>query len=179
MDYLKKKLYIAQVNTYDEVTDKVERWEAHKQGLLHRAFTIAIAYKDTYILQHRKHPVFDQVFDVTISSHPVFTGELLQPTLDAVYATLDREWSIDKKSLHEAPKLKGKIYYKSKDPHSRYTEHEICYVYTCRVETLTLPNLDFSYGFSLLPAKTIKDKKSPVHPLLAPWVQEMITHNLL
>lgn len=179
MDYLKALQYIAHVDSNDAVIGKIERWEAHKKGILHRAFTLTIKYKGHILLQHRKHPVFDGIYDSTISSHPVFIGEDLQDTMDAVYLTLQREWDIQKKDLAVQPHYKGKCYYQAKDTHSPYQEHEICYVYECDLSHIKLPNFDTAYGFSLQPIDQIKDPNNILYPLLAPWVKKMIEEELL
>ncbi len=179
MDYLSTLQYIAAVDQEDKIIEKVERWKAHKQGILHRAFTLTITYEDQLLLQHRKHPVFDGVYDVTISSHPIYNGNQLEDMEDALYRTLQREWNIKIKDLVAAPSFKGAFYYQASDPRSDYQEHEVCHVYTCQLKVLSLPNLDTAYGFSLQDINQIRNKDNLLYPLLAPWVQKMITQNLL
>ncbi len=95
MDYLKALYYIAHVDKQDNIIDKVERWKAHEKGILHRAFTLSIMFEDTLVLQHRKHPVFDGIYDVSISSHPFYINESLQDPLDSIYITLALELNIE------------------------------------------------------------------------------------
>ncbi len=179
MDYLKQTQYIAQVDTEDTVLGSIERWRAHEDGILHRAFTLTIKYKNQLLLQHRKHPVFDNIFDVTISSHPTYNENTLEATIDAVYRTLRREWNINKNDLLKAPDYKGYCYYQAQDKRSKYKEHEICHVYTCEVKELSIPDLTSAYGFSLQDEDLIKDSNNPLFPLLAPWVHVMIKNKLL
>ena len=91
MNYYKEKQYIAKVDRKGNVLGKIEKWKAHKKGVLHKAFTIIIQYKNMYILQHRKHPVFDGVLDLSCSSHQVFVKGKLQSTEDAALLALKRE----------------------------------------------------------------------------------------
>lgn len=179
MDYLKALQYIAHVDSNDTVLGKVERWEAHEKGILHRAFTLSIMFEDTLVLQHRKHPVFDGIYDVSISSHPLYVDDTLQDPLDAIYRTLAREWHIEQPQLVGPPEYKGKIYYQAADPYSRYQEHEICYIYTCELKKIIMPNFETAYGFSLQTPKQLRNPKNPLTPLLAPWVKKMIEENLL
>ncbi|CAN5161514.1 hypothetical protein BH09PAT2_BH09PAT2_01930 [soil metagenome] len=179
MDYLKALQYIAEVDRNDTVISKVERWKAHEQGILHRAFTLTITFEDQIILQHRRHPVFDGIFDVTISSHPIYVDDILQDPIEAVYNTLKREWNIQKNDLKVGPKYVDKFYYQAADPHSKYQEHEICYVYTCEINQLSIPNLESAYGFSLQKKDQIQNKNNYIYPLLAPWVHKMIEEKLL
>ncbi len=117
MDYYKKTLYIPQVDKNDNVLGKVERWKAHREGILHRGFTVAVMFDDQVICQHRKHPVFGGYLDLTASSHPLYEGEKIQTFEDAVNNTLHREWGIKKSDLGEIQE-RGKVYYYSK--HGEY-----------------------------------------------------------
>lgn len=175
MNYYKQKLYIAKVDKNDNITGKVERWEAHKKAVLHRAFTVILTYKDSYILQHRKHPVFDGYFDLSFSSHQVYENSLLQDDLTAIYFTLQREWNLKKSDLVHAPKKIGSIYYKSKDPYSEFYDHEIDYIYQIELKKVPTPNYDFAYGFSLVKRENFLKSKvySLSSKIFAPWVKTM------
>ena len=104
MDYYKEKIYLAAVDKSDTVLEGVERWEAHEKGILHRCFTVCLFFKDKIVMQHRKHPVFDGVFDLTCSSHPVFKNGKIQRNEEAVFETLEREWSVAKGDLADSPR---------------------------------------------------------------------------
>ena len=68
---------IATCDKNGNITGEIEKWEAHKKGILHRAYTVAIMHKGKLLLQHRKHPAFGGVLDATISSHQlVINGKL-------------------------------------------------------------------------------------------------------
>ncbi|MEN9327943.1 MAG: hypothetical protein RI947_751 [Candidatus Parcubacteria bacterium] len=176
MDYYKKALYIPQVDEDDNVLGKVERWEAHKKGILHRGFTVALVYKGRFICQHRKHPVFDGVIDLTASSHPLYTNKTIQTIPDAATDTLKREWNIDAASLSPLT-FKGKVIYSSFD--GTYTEHELCHFYMAETDTLPTANLDFSYGFSLLTVEDFQKSNAPLMKALAPWVREALNAHIL
>ncbi|HLC94666.1 MAG TPA: hypothetical protein VJH96_03815 [Patescibacteria group bacterium] len=42
MNYLKQRQFLARVNQKDVFQENIEKWEAHKKGILHRRFTIAL-----------------------------------------------------------------------------------------------------------------------------------------
>lgn len=168
MNFYSKEIYLAQVDKQDNVIGRVERWEAHKKGILHRGFTVCLFYKGQAILQHRKHPVFDKRYDLTCSSHPFYKNGSLQTVEEAVKNAVLREWNI--KKINKLS-LKGKTYYKAADNLSAYGEHEICYSYTGEINSLPDLNLDFAYGFSLVDLKTLKDPKFPLKSSFAPWVK--------
>ncbi len=189
MDYYQAKQFVAQVDKNDKILGKIEKWDAHKKGVLHRGYTCILKFKDNFILQHRKHPVFDGVFDLSFSSHQLFASSLpsrasgasrgisLQETSTAIAKGLKREWNIDKKDLLSEPKFLKKIYYKAKDPKSDYTEHEIDYIYIAVLKNLPKPNLDFYYSFKLVKKLEIRNWKLGIN--LAPWVKVMIEKKLI
>lgn len=177
MDFYKQKLFIPQVDRNDTIIGKVERWEAHEKGILHRAFDIAIYYKGRIILQHRKHPVYNGVFTLTATSHQYFVEDKFLDIIDGVYNTLKREWNIEKESLLYTPKYVGKIYYKSTD--GKYFEHEICHYYVSEVTTLPAVNFDYAYGYSLVSREELYSESFPISKILAPWVVEALRQKLL
>lgn len=174
-----KKQIIATCDKKGNITGEIERWEAHKKGVLHRAFTLTLIYNDSYILQHRKHPVFDGVFDITSSSHQLMTNGRLGDTVISARRTLFREWKVKPADVLGEFKLKGAIYYKAKDTNSIYTEHEVCDIVEVRVKKIPEPNLDVAYGYSLVTKKELMNKKSRTYSLLAPWVKTAIEQGLL
>jgi isopentenyl-diphosphate delta-isomerase len=167
MKYYQKKLFLAKVDIDDNIIGKIERWQAHKKGILHRGLTVILTYQDNIILQHRKHLAFDNCFDLTFSSHQVYKNEKLQTDLQAIYDALKREWNVSKAGLITEPQFLGKFYFKAKDLQSAYTEHEIDYIYLAQLKKIPIPNLNFAYGFSFL-------TKLKLNFSLAPWVVKMI-----
>ncbi|MCL5746797.1 MAG: hypothetical protein M1277_00765 [Patescibacteria group bacterium] len=161
------------------ITGNIEKWEAHKKGILHKGFSVGILYKDKLLLQNRKHPAFDGMFDFTSSSHQVFKGKKLQSLNEAVLDCLIREWNLQPKSLAYNPEYKGYVYYKAKDPKSVFTEHEICDLLVTEVKEIPTPNFDFSYGYSLVSREELADTNSSIYKNLVPWVKKMIEKKLV
>lgn len=178
-DYYAKKQMIARVDRKGNRIGKIEKWEAHKKGVLHRGLTVVVLFKQYFIMQHRKHPAFDGTFDITSSSHQVFINGQLENIIDAAYDTLKRELNIAKKDLISKPKKIGFVYYKAKDPNSEFTEHEIDDILIVKVEKIPPPNFDFAYGVSLVKRDEVLNKKSIIYKNLAPWTKVMIKKNLL
>lgn len=177
--YYKEKQIIAMVDKKGNITGRIEKWEAHRKGILHKALTVALLYKGNYIIQHRKHPAFNGVLDISSSSHQLFIKDKLQSTLEATYLTLEREWNITKKDLLKQPKNLGAVYYKAKDKKSIYTEHEVCEILVAEVKKLPVPNFDFAYGYSLIKQEELINKKSRIYENLAPWVKKTIEEKLI
>lgn len=171
--YYQQKQLVAQVSQKDNIIGKIERWRAHKEGILHRGFTTILMYNGRYLLQQRKHIVFDKFWDFTFSSHQLYENGLLESDLDAIYRSLLREWDLDRGDLIETPVALGKIYYKAKDLKSIYTEHEFDYIYLAKLKKMPSPNLNFSYRFELIPT-VAEITKLPASYILAPWVTQII-----
>ncbi len=179
MSYYDEQQEIAHVDKHDNILSTVEKWGAHKKSILHRAITVAVFYRDYAILQHRKHPVFDNVFDLSVSSHQLMTNGEIESDISTLYRTIDRELDLSQKDLIQDPESNGSIYYKAPDPHSEYVEHEVCHVYTCHTKKVPKINLEFAYGYSLQKVEEITNKKSPLYAILAPWVKEMIKQEII
>jgi len=178
-NYYVAKQIIARVDRKGNIIGKIEKWEAHKLGILHQGFTIAVFYENHLIMQHRRHPAFDATFDITISSHQLFLNEKLQDTIDATYSALKRELNITQNDLISKPQKIGFVYYKAKDPKSEFTEHEIDAIVVVKVKRMPIPNYDFAYGLSLVKKSELSNKKSRIYESLAPWVKTMLSKNLL
>jgi len=176
--YYQQQIFIPHVDENDNFLGPIERWEAHEKGVLHRAFTVAVFYKDQIICQHRKHPVFDGVFDFTASSHPQVIDGKVQSTAEAVINTLQREWNMTQSDIVNLVK-KGFAVYHDKDPKSKYSEHEYCYLYVCETEKEPVANLDMAYGFSLATVESLKNKTHEASAKLSPWVKEFLKKDLL
>lgn len=175
MDYYKQKQFLAEVNKKDEVIGKIEKWEAHKKGILHRGYTAIVTFEDQLILQHRKHPVFDNVFDFSFSSHQLYVGDKLQDDVVAVLDGLQREWGIHAEDIIDDIKLSKKVTYKAFDDVSGYYEYEVDHICTVELSKIPTPNYEFAYGFFTLHKNNIdKLEDSRIQSLLAPWVNVML-----
>ena len=175
--YIQQKQELAKLDVKGNVLGKIDKWEAHRKGILHKGFSITLIYKNKYILQHRKHPVFDGYFDLTSSSHPIYKNGKLQTIIDAVYDCLKREWDLGQKDLAGEIKEIGEIYYKAKDPNSSYAEHEKCVMLIAKVKKLPTPNFDYAYGFSLVSKEELRNTR--IFKDLCPWSQEAIKENVI
>ncbi len=176
LDYYKEKQFIAKVDRDGNILGEIEKWDAHKKGILHKALTVTLIFNGKFLVQHRKHPAFDKTYDATSSSHQLFINGKLQSTEEAALNCLEREWGLNKKYLKNLKNL-GAIYYKTKDPKSEFTEHEICDVITVEIDSKPEPNLDFAYDALLVSKQELTDKNSRIYRNLAPWIKVMIEEN--
>lgn len=177
--YYKQKQMIARVNRQGKIIGEIERWEAHRKGILHRAISVALIYKSCYVIQHRKHPAFDGTFDITVSSHQLMQNGKLEDTVKCTMRALKREFDLEASDLKGKPKIEGFVYYKAKDPKSEFTEHEIDDVLIAELKAPPTPVLDFAYGYSLVTKDELKRTTSRLYQNLAPWVKVMIKEGLI
>ncbi len=174
LPYYKEKQMIARVDKKGNIIGEIERWEAHKKGILHRAISAVLIYKGQYVVQHRKHPAFNGMFDVTVGLHQLMKDGKLEDTVECTLRGLKREFKVDLKDLKKRPTIEGAVYYKAKDPKSIFTEHEFDDVLVAELKNLPTPNYDYAYGYSLVTKEELKDKKSRLYENLVPWVKMMI-----
>jgi len=177
MNYYTEQQFLAQVDKNDKIIGRVERWQAHEKGILHRGFTVILYYQNQIVLQHRKHPAFDGFWDLTFSSHQIFKNNVLQTDLEAIYESLKREWNVNKNDLIKKPKYLGKFYYKARDPKSIYTEHEIDYIFSAELKNKPNPNPEFAYGYKLIDEFQISNFKFQIK--MAPWVEIIINKKFI
>ena len=178
MDYYKAIQYLAVVDREDNIIGKMEKWEAHKKGVLHRAYTAILQYQDNIILQQRKHPVFDDVYDLSFSSHQIYNKDLLQTNEEALFEGLLREWNFNKKNIIDT-KFLGKIYYKSKDEKSEFFDHEIDYIFLIEVNSIPKANLDYAYGQKTISKTNLVSDIAKLGAPLAPWVKKILEVKLI
>ena len=177
MDYYKEMQDLAVVDQEDNIIGKMEKWDAHKKGVLHRAYTAILQYEDSIILQHRKHPLFDDVYDLSFSSHQIYKNDSLQTNEEALYEGLEREWGIEKFEIRNL-KFINKIYYKAKDEKSEFFDHEIDYIYLIEVNTMPKANLDYAYGQKMIQKANIISEIKKLQLNLAPWVEKILEMKL-
>ena len=174
-DYYRQKQFLAQVDEQDNIIGQVEKWEAHKRGVLHRGYTAILQFQENIVLQHRKHPVFDDVYDFSFSSHQLFIDGKVQSDEEAIYEGLKREWGINKFQISHL-KFLNKIYYKAKDQKSEYTEHEIDYIYVITLNTSPQANLEYAYGQKIVTAKDLGSSIKHLSSPFAPWVEKILEY---
>lgn len=179
LPFYRKEIFITEVDENDNIIGPVERWKVHRENILHRAISVVLTFEDKVFVQHRKHPLFDGLFDITIASHQFFEDGKMQDDQTSVYANILREWNLGKEDITNIPKLMGKIYYKSKDDGSEFHEQEFDYFYKAELKTFKPPVMDYCYGFSLLPLQDIKNGKYGILPNITPWTRKAFEDGIL
>jgi isopentenyldiphosphate isomerase len=174
--YYNEQQIIPKTDKNGNIIGQIEKWEAHKKGILHKGFSIVLVYKGKYILQHRRHPAFDGFYDLSTSSHQLWVDGGFQSIEDAAIEALKREWV--NIVLIDKPKILGTVYYNAKDPKSIYTEHEVCDILEVSVRELPVQNLEFAYGHILVTNAELKYKSGKIYKNLSPWSKKSIEEDL-
>lgn len=169
MDYFKKNINLIEVKRSDKIVGTIERWQAHKEGILHRGFTAIIKINNCVVIQKRKHKVFNNVFDLSFSSHPIYINKKIEKIEEAVKKNFKREWIFRGKILEL--KFLEKYYYKEKDEKSGFWEHEINYLFLINLKGKIEHNPDFAYGMDLLTIENLLKKFKQFN--FAPWVKKL------
>lgn len=169
MNYQNQILKLIKVNKKDEILGSIERWSAHQEAILHRGFTAIIKINNNIVIQKRKHKVFNNVFDLSFSSHPIFIKKNAESTEEAVKKNLKREWVFKGKILDL--KFLDKYYYKEKDEVSGFWEHEINYLFLVNLKGKIEHNPDFAYGMDTLTIENLLKKFKQFN--FAPWVKKI------
>ena len=165
-NYYCQQQFVVLVDENDQIIGQAEKWQAHKNKLLHRGFTLIMNYDQQTIFQYRRHPVFDKCYDMSFSSHQLISGDKIQSDKEAILMGLKREWNLEEVDLRSELKFISKINYQAHDPNSRYWEHEIDYIYQVELKKLPSVNPEYAYGFELQLQKP-----------LAPWVEKILEIN--
>ncbi len=179
LPFYKKEIFITQVDENDKIIGPVERWKAHRENILHRAISVVLFFEDKVFVQHRKHPLFDGFFDITIASHQFFEDGKMQDDIVSVYRNIEREWNLKREDIISEPEFMGKIYYKSKDDGSEFHEQEFDYFYKVELKVFKPPVMDYCYGFSLIPLAEIKAGKHGILPNITPWTRKAFENGVL
>ncbi|MCX7956236.1 MAG: hypothetical protein N2593_04005 [Patescibacteria group bacterium] len=170
MNYYQKNINILQVNKKDKIIKSIDRWQAHKEGILHRGFTCIIKINNFYVIQKRKHKVFDNVFDLSFSSHPqMLKNKKLQKIEKAIIENFKREWTF--KGKIKKLKFLDKYYYKEKDEKSGFIENEINYLYLIEIEGKIKNKEEYSYGMDFMDFNILYKKFKNFN--FAPWIKKI------
>ncbi len=172
-NYYQQKFFLAKVDKNDQIIGQVERWQAHREKILHRGFTVILIYQNKIILQKRRHPVFDGYWDMSFSSHPVYINNQLESMEEAIIKNLKREWIIKEEEFNKL-KFINKYYYLAKDPKFQLFEHEINYLYQLTLSSPIDINSKFAYEKAEIEINQ-KEQLKNFQPL-APWVKKIIAN---
>lgn len=176
--YYQKKLFLAQVDNNNQLIGQIERWQAHKNKILHRGFTVILFWQNNLILQCRKHPIFDGYYDLSFSSHPIFINQKLQSDNQAIIQNLKREWLIKDDDL-KSPIFVDRFLYQARDKKTGFWEYEINFLYLIKLKNQPQINPDFAYEAKIININDfINQRFDQKKIILTPWVEKINLNQL-
>jgi len=158
------------VDDKDNILGYAPRSVCHTgKGKRHRAFVILVYNKDKRILlQHRKHKLFDKLWDLTAASHPLCLGDRNETYIEAALRCLEVEWGIDKIDLR---KVGAYNYYKSYNGHC---ENEYCALIVGEFDGELIMNHEVAYGFKWISLKELCSGINKNPEMFTQWLKESV-----
>ena len=157
------------VDEKDQQIGTEEKLEAHKKGLLHRAFSIYIFNdQNELLLQQRSMNKYHcgGIWTNTTCSHP----RVDEDNLDAAHRRLSEEMGFDTK-LTKVTEFIYKV-----DFENGLTEHEYLHVFIGRYNNDPMPNPNEASDFQWLDLVEL-ERRIGINPkLFSYWMQETLPH---
>jgi len=152
------------------------RSECHTgKGKRHLAFVVLLYNKDRKILlQHRRHELFDKLWDLAGASHPLHLRDRDETMQEAASRFLKREWGIDGLEIQD---ICGFNYFAQ---YGEKCENEHCRLLIAQFDGELNPNEQHAYDFKWITLdELVKDIIR--HPkIYTPWlvvaVEELLRH---
>lgn len=158
------------VDDKDNMLGYAPRIECHTgKGIRHRAFVILLYNKDKKILlQHRKHRLFDKLWDLAGASHPLHIDGRNDSYIEAASRCLKNEWGIENVKLE---KIGAFNYFKEDE---KNCENEYCALIVGEYNGELIANQETAYGFRLVSLKQLLSEIEKKPESLTPWLIEAI-----
>jgi len=158
------------VDDKDNLLGYAPRSECHTgKGKRHRAFVILVYNKDKKILlQHRKHRLFDKLWDLTAASHPLHVNGSNEGYIESACRCLKREWGINKINLR---KVGAYNYFKS---YNGRCENEHCALIVGEFDGEIIMNGEVAYGFKWIRFKELLSEINKNPEMFTQWLKESV-----
>ncbi|GIV37808.1 MAG: isopentenyl-diphosphate Delta-isomerase [Cyclobacteriaceae bacterium] len=157
------------VDPHDRQTGTMEKLEAHRQGLLHRAFSVVILNSKGELLLQKRAPHKYHcagLWSNTCCSHP----RPCESTAEAARRRLKEEMGIDLE-----PRFVYSFIYKANlDNH--LTEHEVDHVFTGRFDGIPEANPAEVAAWRFVSLNSMYAEVIHNPERFTPWLRLMITH---
>ncbi len=139
------------------------------KGKRHRAFVILIYNKDKKILlQHRKHKVFDKIWDLTAASHPLHVDGKNETYIEAALRCLRDEWGIENVELK---KIGSYNYFKQDEERC---ENEHCALIIGEYNGELRMNPEVAYGSRWISFNELLSEIEKNPEIFSQWLKESV-----
>jgi isopentenyldiphosphate isomerase len=143
-------------------------------GYHHRGLTVLVHNdRGELLLQHRKHRIFDKVWDLAGSTHPYYRDGKQESYEDAARRCLSTEYS----GLEDASVVNSSVFvnYAAVDPlDKRNCENEFCRLIVVSHEGAVTHNAENAYGLAWVPLSKLSSDISRSPGKYAPWVVDLL-----
>jgi len=158
------------VDDKDNMLGYALRTECHTgEGKRHRAFVILIFNKDKKILlQHRKHKLFDKLWDLAAASHPLHVDGRDESYIESASRCLKDEWGIENIELK---KIGAFNYFKEYGVHC---ENEHCALIVGEYDGELDMNPEVAYGFRWVSLEQLLSEIEDNREIFTQWLREAI-----
>jgi len=158
------------VDDKDNILGYAPRSECHtEKGKRHRGFVILLYNKDKKILlQHRKHKLFDKLWDLATASHPLHVNEKNESYIEAASRRLKEEWRIEKVKLK---KIGAFNYFKE---YGNHCENEYCALIVGEHNGKLDANPEVAYGFRWVSLEQLLSEIEKNPEIFTPWLIEAV-----
>jgi isopentenyl-diphosphate delta-isomerase len=158
------------VDDKDNIIGYAPRTECHTgKGKRHRAFVIILYNKEKKILlQHRKHKLFDKLWDLAAASHPLHVDGKDQGNIEAALRCLKNEWGIEKIELKKI----GAFNYFKQDENR--CENEYCYLIAGEYDEELKMNTEVAYNFRWVSFEQLLSEIEEKPEIFTEWLIESV-----
>jgi isopentenyl-diphosphate delta-isomerase len=143
-------------------------------GYHHRGLTILVLNpRGQILLQHRKHRIFDKVWDLAGSTHPYFRDGRQETYEEAASRCLSTEYSGFKGTRVANSSIA--VNYAAVDPRApRYCENEFCRLIVARHGGEVSHSPENAYGHSWVSLQELRKDLAASPSKYAPWVVDLL-----
>lgn len=158
------------VDEKNNIVGYAPRSECHTgKGKRHRAFVILLYNKNKEILlQHRKHKVFDKLWDLAGASHPLHVDGKDEGDIEAALRCLRVEWGIEKVELR---KLGAFNYFKQDETRC---ENEYCFLIVGEYNEELKMNPEVAYDFRWVSIEQLLSEIEKRPETFTEWLLEAV-----
>lgn len=146
----------------------VRRDVAHSgDGHRHLAIAVLVANREgQLLLQRRKHEVFDDVWDISGATHPLWLGDGAHESLeDAAHRCLRDEYDVRDAELQEI----GAFSYFARDPDGVRCEREHCTLFVGQIGGEVTLNPEVGYAYAWVERADLLDDVAAAPDRFSPW----------
>ncbi len=179
----KDKQMLILVDDDGKKTGHARRDECHKgKGLRHLAFVVLLTSQKEFLIQKRKHELFDGLWDVSCTSHPMVVER--DVAFGRIYEDETLEEAAEKcmqRELGITSSLRKIGHFNYFADHGENCENEHCIIFVGKLAEDPKPNLDEIYELRWISLAELAEEIESDPDKFTPWLKhsvDVMTKNL-